>query len=212
MIGIELKGIGKKFNRNWLFKEVNLVFEAGRSYALTGFNGSGKSTLLQVIYGYQVASAGSVLYTQSTTSIAPEAIYKHITFVAPYLEFPEELTLMEVLEFHFSFKTKSFGVIESDIIESAGLRGSEHKQIKYFSSGMKQRLKLLLAFHTQCDVMLLDEPCSNLDEIGIEWYRKMMLQQKGKRTIIIASNQKSEYDFCDAVYAVTDFKPIVPTL
>lgn len=212
MIRIELKGIGKKFNRNWLFKEVNLVFEAGRSYALTGFNGSGKSTLLQVIYGYQVASAGTVHYSQAEDAIAPEALYKHVTFVAPYLEFPEELTLTEVLAFHFSFKRNDSGIPNTDMIESAGLKGSEQKQIKYFSSGMKQRLKLLLAFHAQCDILLLDEPCSNLDESGIDWYRNMMLKQKGNRTIIIASNQKSEYDFCDALYAITDFKPIVPVV
>ncbi|MES2779564.1 MAG: ABC transporter ATP-binding protein [Bacteroidota bacterium] len=208
MVAIELKGIGKKFNRNWLFKEVNLHFAANKAYALTGFNGSGKSTLLQLIYGYQVASAGTVEYTQGDKKIAPEAVYKHVLFVAPYLEFPEELSLLEVLHFHFSFKLKSSAVSDAEMIAEAGLQGSEHKHIKYFSSGMKQRLKLALAFYTQCDVLLLDEPCSNLDEWGIEWYRKMMLQQKGKRTILIASNQKAEYDFCDAVYPVTDFKPV----
>jgi ABC-type multidrug transport system ATPase subunit len=77
---------------------------------------------------------------------------------------------------------------------------------------MKQRLKLMLAFYTECELLLLDEPCSNLDESGIEWYRNMMMQQKNTRTIIIASNQKAEYDFCDQVYAVTDFKPVVPIL
>ncbi|MES2559433.1 MAG: ATP-binding cassette domain-containing protein [Bacteroidota bacterium] len=207
MVAIELKSIGKKFNRNWLFKEVNLHFAANKSYALTGFNGSGKSTLLQLIYGYQVPSAGSVEYTEVGETIAPEAVYKHISFVAPYVELPEELSLLEVLQFHFSFKVKSSAVSNGEMIAAAGLQGSEHKQIRYFSSGMKQRLKLMLAFYTQCDVLLLDEPCSNLDEGGIDWYRKMMLEQKGKRTILIASNQQSEYDFCDTVYAVTDFKP-----
>lgn len=209
MVSIELKGIGKKFNRSWLFKEVNLHFAANKAYALTGFNGSGKSTLLQLIYGYQVASAGTAVYMQGTAIISPDAVYKHVVFVAPYLEFPEELSLLEVIQFHFSFKSKSNQANDAEMIAEAGLQGSEHKHIKYFSSGMKQRLKLMLAFYTECDVVLLDEPCSNLDESGIEWYRKMMLLQKGKRTILIASNQKAEYDFCDAVYAVTDFKPVL---
>lgn len=209
MVAIELKGIGKKFNRNWLFKEVNLHFAANKSYALTGFNGSGKSTLLQLIYGYQVASAGTVVYTQGTETIAPESVYKHVMFAAPYLEFPEELSLLEVVQFHFAFKSRSIAVSDVEMIAEAGLQGSEHKHIKYFSSGMKQRLKLMLAFYTECEVLLLDEPCSNLDENGIAWYRNMILGQKGKRTIVIASNHKAEYDFCDEVYAVTDFKPVV---
>lgn len=209
MIAIELKGIGKKFNRNWLFKEVSLLFAANKSYALTGFNGSGKSTLLQLIYGYQVPSAGTVVYRLNDSSIAPESIYKHAIFVAPYLEFPEELSLLEVVSFHFSFKSKTKAITEQEMIAEAGLGGSEHKYIKYFSSGMKQRLKLMLAFYTHGEVLLLDEPCSNLDENGIAWYRKMILEQKGNRTIIIASNQQVEYDFCDRVYSVTDFKPAV---
>ena len=212
MVTIELNTIGKKFNRNWLFKNVNLHVAANKSYALTGFNGSGKSTLLQLIYGYQVPSAGTVVYTNGTEIISPDVVYKHIMFVAPYLDFPEELSLLEVLQFHFAFKQKVTTVTDAEMIAEAGLEGSEHKHIKYFSSGMKQRLKLMLAFYTQCDVLLLDEPCSNLDEWGIEWYRKMMLQQKGKRTILIASNQKAEYDFCDVVFAVTDFKPVVPVV
>lgn len=208
MVAIELKGIGKKFNRNWLFKEVNLHFEANKSYALTGFNGSGKSTLLQLIYGYQVASSGTAVFKLGTETIAPEDIYKHVVFIAPYLEFPEELSLLEIVQFHFAFKSKSIAVSDTEMITEAGLQGSEHKHIKYFSSGMKQRLKLMLAFYTQSEVLLLDEPCSNLDEDGITWYRNMILKQKGKRTILIASNQKAEYDFCDALYAVTDFKPV----
>jgi ABC-type multidrug transport system ATPase subunit len=212
VITIELKGVGKKFNRNWLFKDVNLLFVPNKTYALTGFNGSGKSTLLQVIYGYQVVSSGAVLLSKPSETISPELAYKHIMFVAPYLDFPEELSLLELLHFHFSFKGKAIQISNDAMIAAAGLKGSENKHIKYFSSGMKQRLKLMLAFYTECELLLLDEPCCNLDESGIEWYRNMMMQQKNTRTIIIASNQKAEYDFCDQVYAVTDFKPVVPIL
>jgi ABC-type multidrug transport system ATPase subunit len=205
---ITLSSIGKKFNRQWLFKEVNLLFEADHSYALTGFNGSGKSTLLQIIYGYQVPSTGKVAFTLNEHPLADEVLYQHIAIAAPYLELPEELTLLEVLKFHFAFKQITAQITFETAIEQAGLTGNEHKQVRYFSSGMKQRLKLILAFYNDCKVLLLDEPCSNLDDQGVSWYREMVLKQKGTRTIIIASNQKAEYDFCDAVYNVTDFRPV----
>jgi ABC-type multidrug transport system ATPase subunit len=209
-LNIALNGIGKKFNRTWLFRDVNLQFESNHAYALTGFNGSGKSTLLQIIYGYQVASAGKVEVSANGKPVADEILYKHIAIATPYMELPEELTLLEVLEFHFAFKKPANDITFEMIIAEAGLSGSEDKQVKYFSSGMKQRLKLMLAFYNDCEILLLDEPCSNLDEQGVRWYRDMMKEQKGTRTIIIASNQQSEYDFCDAVYSITAFKPVSP--
>jgi ABC-type multidrug transport system ATPase subunit len=209
-LNIVLNGIGKKFNRTWLFRDVNLQFESNHAYALTGFNGSGKSTLLQIIYGYQVASAGKVEVSANGKPVADEILYKHIAIATPYMELPEELTLLEVLEFHFAFKKPANDITFEMIIAEAGLSGSEDKQVKYFSSGMKQRLKLMLAFYNDCEILLLDEPCSNLDEQGVRWYRDMMKEQKGTRTIIIASNQQSEYDFCDAVYSITAFKPVSP--
>jgi ABC-type multidrug transport system ATPase subunit len=210
-LNIALNGIGKKFNRTWLFRDVNLQFESNHAYALTGFNGSGKSTLLQIIYGYQVASAGKVEVSANGKPVADEILYKHIAIATPYMELPEELTLLEVLEFHFAFKKLVNDITFEMIIAEAGLSGSEDKQVKYFSSGMKQRLKLMLAFYNDCEILLLDEPCSNLDEQGVRWYRDMMKEQKGTRTIIIASNQQSEYDFCDAVYSITGFKPVSPS-
>lgn len=186
---------------------MNLLFESNHSYALTGYNGSGKSTLLQIIYGYQVPSAGKVLFSVNGNPVPEETLYQHIAIATPYMELPEELTLLEVLEFHFSFKRLALNMSFEMLIAEAGLSGSEDKQVKYFSSGMKQRLKLILAFYNDCEVLLLDEPCSNMDDQGVSWYRYMINEQKGKRTIIIASNQRSEYDFCDAVYNITDFKP-----
>jgi ABC-type multidrug transport system ATPase subunit len=72
---------------------------------------------------------------------------------------------------------------------------------------MKQRLKLLMAVYADTPLLLLDEPCSNLDNQGIEWYRNLVQTQLKKRTIIIASNQLFEYDFCDSTLSVHDFKP-----
>ncbi len=200
---IELRQIGKKFNKHWLFKQVACTLETNHTLAITGSNGSGKSTLLQIILGFQLPSTGTIHCTANGSVVTDEVLFNHIAFVAPYLELPEELTLLEVIHFHFSFKTIKPGAVIETMINQAGLSGSEQKQVKYFSSGMKQRLKLLLAFHTVSEVLLLDEPTSNLDATGISWYQQLLAAEYRKRTIIIASNQTYEYPSADRVLDIT---------
>lgn len=202
---IELLQIGKKFNKQWLFKNINFTIQSDQTVAITGHNGSGKSTLLQLILGYQIPSRGKVIYKLNQQLIHSDNCFKHIAFAAPYMELPEELTLMEVLDYHFSFKQLSSAKKLITLIEEAGLKGNENKQVKYFSSGMKQRLKLLLAFNDTSEVLLLDEPTSNLDEKGIAWYQQILAAQHHTRTIIIASNQKYEYELSDSVLDITTY-------
>ena len=203
---IALSKLGKKYNRQWIFRGIDYVFEEGKSYALTGNNGSGKSTLLQIIYNFQTHSEGSVEYKRQASVIAEDQLLTHLSFTAPYLELAEEFTLNEAIRFHFNFKQVRAGHSFSEIITSCGLKGHEEKQVKKFSSGMKQRLKLALAIHSDTSLLLLDEPCSNLDESGISWYRNLMQEGRQGRKVIIASNQKFEYDFCDAVLKMEDYK------
>src|SRR5690606_35336190 len=97
---IELENIGRRFNREWIFKKVNYTFEQGNSYAVLGANGSGKSTLLQVISGSLSPSEGKISFLNEGKSIDAELIFKHISLAAPYLELIEEFTLTELIRFH----------------------------------------------------------------------------------------------------------------
>ena len=193
---IELREIGKRFHTQWLFKDISIVVPEFSSCAIIGKNGSGKSTLLQIIYKYVIPTKGKVIATSNQIELSEEEMIVQSAFVSPYMELPEELTLMELVTFHFKMRTS----IEPDyakIIASCGLKGNENKLIKYFSSGMKQRLKLALAFYTDCRLLLLDEPCSNLDQQGVDWYCDMIKSSPKNRTIFVASNQEVEYGFCD---------------
>ncbi len=198
---LTLQGIGKKFHAQWLFRDVSMVIPSLSSLAITGKNGSGKSTLLQIIYRYVMPSKGITIAKISGEITSDESFISQTAFVSPYTELPEELTLIEAITFHFKMCTP----VEMDfdrLIEACGLTGHKNKQIKYFSSGMKQRLKLALAFNTECNLLLLDEPCSNLDQQGVKWYCDTVQKLLKKRTIIIASNQEVEYSFCDKIYEV----------
>lgn len=204
MLQIELQQVGKRFGKQWLFQNVSALLKQGNTYALTGNNGSGKSTLLQIIYGYQTASKGNIVLTDSQTSlIVPvQQIHQQTSYVAPYLDLPEELTLEEQLHFHFKFKTLQIGYTIDDIIKEIWLTESRHKKVKHFSSGMKQRVKLAQAFYANSPILFFDEPCTNLDARGIEWYREMVLKLRKNKLVVIASNQTFEYDFADEVIEV----------
>lgn len=206
MMKINLEHIGRRFNREWIFRDVNYVFESGNSYAILGANGAGKSTILQVISGSLSSSEGTISYSKEGVLLNPEHVFEHLSMAAPYLELIEEFTLTEVLDFHFQFKKFRAGLNRDQLIELMGLKHSEHKAIKYFSSGMKQRVKLALAFCSDTEMILLDEPASNLDQQGLEWYLSLVENYSADLILIICSNQIQEYSFCKYQFKVADYK------
>ena len=206
---ISLSDIGKRFNRDWIFRHCSYTFEQGVAYAITGPNGSGKSTLLQIIGGALIPSEGSLSWqtdSSGVTDIAPDEVYAHLSIATPYLELIEEMTLPEFLSFHAGFKPYIPGVTTEDIISQIGLGAYPDKQIRYFSSGMKQRVKLAQAIFSDTALLLLDEPCTNLDKEGYELYHRLMDTYAGDRLIIVSSNDLAEYDFCRKILSVRDFK------
>jgi ABC-type multidrug transport system ATPase subunit len=172
---------------------------------LLGINGSGKSTLLQIIAGYTNPTKGKVVYIENGNNLDQSEMYTKVSYCAPYLELIEEMTLTEFLTYHFSFKKAMLPV--QDIIQHVGLESSTHKLISNFSSGMKQRVKLAQAILADTAILLLDEPCTNLDEEGIVLYKKLLNQFAQQKLVIVASNDKNEYDVCATHLKISDFKP-----
>jgi len=203
---ISLDNIGRRFNRDWIFRDVSYTFTLGESYAILGPNGSGKSTLLQVLNGSLSPSAGTINYTFENKVVSAEEIFKHLSLAAPYLELIEEFTLAEMIDFHFKFKACKAGLDKIAIIDLLGMDSSKNKPIRYFSSGMKQRLKLALAFCSDTPILMLDEPTSNLDAQGVEWYLGLVQQFALNRLTIVCSNQEHEYGFCRHRLNISDFK------
>ena len=203
---IKLINTGKRFNLEWIFRHFNYQFSSGNSYAITGSNGSGKSTLLQIIAGAVTHSEGSIIYNNSSPSeeIDPQKIYQQISIATPYLELIEEMTAFEFLNFHQTFKPLSEEI--KQILEEVGLSNATHKQIRYYSSGMKQRLKLAQAFFSKTEILLLDEPCTNLDGAGIYLYHSLIEKHAGNRLVIVSSNDKIEHEFCKEKIYIEDFK------
>jgi ABC-type multidrug transport system ATPase subunit len=219
---VSLTDAGKRFNRDWVFRHLNYTFEGAGSYAITGPNGSGKSTLLQVLSGAMQASEGSIQFAvgswqsavgsgqlgsgSQTTLVAPESVFDYVSICAPYLEVVEEMTLNEFLKFHSHFKPLLPSITIDKIISTIGLDNAVDKQIRYYSSGMKQRVKLAQAIFSDTPFLLLDEPCTNLDEAGVNLYHRLIGEFGKNRLVIVSSNDEVEYSFCQERINIVDYK------
>ena len=209
-----LSDAGKRYNRDWIFRHVNYSFESGQSYAITGPNGSGKSTLLQALSGGMYINEGKIEYKSGSlefrldtaSNISSENIYKQVSICAPYLEVIEEMTLNEFLDFHNKFKPLLPGITTAYIISTLGLEKAVNKQIRFYSSGMKQRVKLAQCIFSDTAIVLLDEPCTNLDTEGIELYHRLINDYCKDRLVVVSSNDEVEYRFCTERFSIMDYK------
>ncbi len=197
--------LGKRYNRDWIFRNLSTSFEAGKTYAITGPNGSGKSTLLQVLWGQLPPTEGSLEYKIEGTPIPVEDIYKEVSIATPYLDLIEEFTLLEILDFHFKMRKLQSGLTLESIPELLELSHAQHKTIGFFSSGMKQRLKLGLALFSASNFVFLDEPFTNLDVNAIAWYKRQ-LKHLEQSIVFIASNEPKEYEGADSIIRVNEIR------
>lgn len=206
-ISIQITNAGKKFGREWIFRNISLDIKQGEKIVILGLNGSGKSTLLQAITGYLGLNEGSISFTENQQKIEDEQQYQFISLASPYLELIEDFTLTEQLEHAAIYKPFLKELSIAQITELSGLSAHKNKYIKLFSSGMKQRLKLTLAILADAPILFLDEPTTNLDATVIDWYKDMIANYAKHKTIIVCSNSiKDEYEFCEKIIQMEEFK------
>jgi ABC-type multidrug transport system ATPase subunit len=185
--------LGKRFEREWIFRNFSAEFSSGNTYAILGPNGSGKSTLMQVLWGQMIPSRGSVSYQINEKPLAISEVFKYVSIATPYMDLIDEFTLKEMVEFHFRHKSVRMALNTAQIMEAMNLSSSKDKPIRDFSSGMRQRLKLGLLFNTKSSMYFLDEPTTNLDSQAKDWYWQQLTKLPHEALIIIASNQVEEY-------------------
>ncbi len=198
MVQVQINNCSVKFDGKWIIKDFSHTFEPSGTYAITGKNGSGKSTLLKIIAAYLSPNDGTIKHTIHGTYIEPEGLFRYVSFAAPYIATIEEFSLEEVISFQRNFKPYCRLLSNNDIVKYSGLADSRNKPVKYFSSGMKQRAILMLAILSNTPLLLLDEPCSNLDMQARAWYADLLKEFGQNRTVIIASNHnREEYPDCN---------------
>lgn len=206
-MNLELTKIGKRYRFEWIFKEINYQFLMGTGYAILGNNGSGKSTFMQVLSGHLSPSRGKLIYSKKGEIISIDQAYKELSFAAPYIELIEEFTLQEVIDFHWKFKTMRCS--KKELIERLEYpKSARKKAVKYFSSGMQQRLKLALAICSDTSLLLLDEPTITLDRKAVAWYVDLLKEYAyaPDRLTIIASNVEEDFQGCTERLNILDYK------
>jgi ABC-type multidrug transport system ATPase subunit len=202
---LKTENLGKRFRNEWIFRNFNFEFKAGNRYAITGPNGCGKSTLLQLLWGQTLPTTGTVNYTFNNQPLQVEKVFGHVTVAAPYQDVIEELTLMELLQFHFTLRKAVNNLTNDEVLSALELEHAAQKTVVFFSSGMKQRLKLGLAILTQHSFLFLDEPFTNLDEASCTW-AKNLIEKYPSTITFVASNDKREYEQTNEVINLKHYK------
>lgn len=204
---ISIKNAGKKFGKEWIFRNITVDIAPRSRTVILGGNGSGKSTLLQVISGFITLNEGAVTYARQSGIVPDDDVRRLVSFASPYLQLIEEFTATELIAHAQRFKAFQVNEPAHRILELLRLPKPWDRQVKHFSSGMKQKLRLGLAILSDAPVLLLDEPVSNLDRDAIEWYGNMMTSYTSDKTVVICSNAiHAEYAGCTSQINISDYK------
>ena len=187
---------------------MNVQFDGNNRYAVLGANGAGKSTLMKILSGHLSPTQGEVAFYDQNKKTNGDLVYKTISYAAPYIDLIEEYSLAELIAFHARFKPFIRNFSAKEVIDILELSKTVNKEIRFFSSGMKQRVRVGLAVLSDTPVLLLDEPTTNLDANGIDWYKKLLAKYAppAQRLTIVASNTPHDYEFCNAFLNVETFK------
>ena len=206
---IQSQNLSKLFGRRLIFKEINFNWSEKGIFGISGPNGSGKSTLVKIIAGLIGASSGKIIHKNPDEEIIPEKLHNHIGFVSPYLVLYEEFSAFENLKIFSKIRGVSFN--EERILfylKKFLLDTRKDDLVKTYSSGMKQRLKFIFALMHSPEVLIFDEPTSNLDEDGKKVVYKIIEDESKNNIVVIASNEERDLEFCQDKLLLENFKPM----
>lgn len=207
MISLKSHNLLKLYNSTLVWS--NISFEHSKGIlGISGFNGSGKSTLLKCLAQLEPLNKGDIIWYKNDVKLSKQDAKTRMSFMAPYINLYEELSVIENLEFIQKLRTKSsLSVDVLELIQNVQMKEYKDRAFGSLSTGQQQRVKIASLLATDSDILFLDEPGSNLDEEGYKMMFELISTQKelGK-LVIIASNEQKEIDFCDQVIHLNKLK------
>lgn len=201
-LSVKLEKVAKRYDREWIIRDFSQELTSGKCYGISGRNGAGKSTLLRIISGHLSPTRGRVSFTSNGAALGSADVFPLISYVGPYIDLIEELTLEEAIDFHFQFKKLRPGLDKRELPQEQGLDRWKQRPIKTYSSGMKQRVMLGLALFSDTPLLLLDEPTTTLDTTAQAWFQEKLAQHKAGRLVVIATNVEEDLQQCEEVIYV----------
>ena len=204
---LEAVGLNKSFGRRLIFNDLNFKFDKSGVYGISGPNGSGKSTLVKIIAGIIGASKGKIIHQSKAKNISDDQLHNHIGFVSPYLVLYEEFSTYENLKLFTDIRGFNFDQERVDyLLNKFLLYKRKDDLLKTYSSGMKQRVKFIFALMHSPQLLILDEPTSNLDEEGKSSVYEIVKEEGQKSIVLIASNEKNDLELCSEIVLLEKFK------
>ncbi len=201
------ESINKTFGRRLIFSDINFKLNSSTIFGITGPNGSGKSTLVKIIANIISPSSGKLLHNLNGTEIKPDKLHNHIGLVSPYLVLYDEFTAYENLNYFSEIRGVLFNKDRvDDLLNKFLLFNRKDDLVKTYSSGMKQRMKFIFALMHSPQLLILDEPTSNLDDEGKEVVYELVKEEAEKNIVIIASNEKTDLSLCGETIDLNNFK------
>ncbi|MBZ0200967.1 MAG: ABC transporter ATP-binding protein [Ignavibacteriaceae bacterium] len=201
------ENLNKSFGRRLIFTNLNFNFSDNGIFGITGPNGSGKSTLIKIIAGVNTATHGKIIHQHDGQKIVPEKLHNYIGFVSPYLFLYDEFTAWENLSYTSDIREIKLNIERVEyLLNEFLLYNRRNDDVKTYSSGMKQRLKFIFALMHQPQLIILDEPTSNLDDSGKESVYKIIEEEGKENIVLIASNEKQDLALCNSTLAIEDYK------
>ena len=206
---IKCENLSKSYSGRTIFKDLSFNISSSQSLTVTGSNGSGKSTLIKVIANLIHSSKGNIIVKSDNMEVPRDKWFEKTGLLSPYLNLYDELTGFENLDFFYRLKAKdrSYSHDRIDhVLHKVNLYEKRNELLKNYSSGMKQKLKLAFAVLHEPEILLLDEPRSNLDKAGIDMIYEVSAEQKKKGILIIATNDEDDKELCDSILSIEDYK------
>ncbi len=206
---LEVNQLTKYFGRRLIFSNLNFRFENKGIYGISGPNGSGKSTLVKILAGIIGANKGEVKHFLDGKEIVPEKIHNHIGFVSPYLVLYEEFSAEENLLMFAKIRGVEYDKERVEyLFEKFLLLKRKDDLVKTYSSGMKQRLKFIFALMHSPQLIILDEPTSNLDDEGKNSVYEIIREEGKKNIVLVASNEKNDLELCEKTIFLENYKQL----
>lgn len=194
---IRLHQLGRRFQRQWLFRDVDVTFYSGDRVAVLGGNGSGKSSLTAILAGYLSPSEGAIERILSGVNIPVEECWNSVSWCSPALDLPLSLSIIEVVQLYGKMRGYHVRCTEKSILKDLELEGHLGKPMSQLSSGMRQRVKLMIAFALNADILILDEPTAHLDAKAIQWYKNQLSQAHHSFVFIASNHDANEIVTCN---------------
>jgi len=206
---VEAIDVNKTFGRRLIFNKINFRMDKSGIFGISGPNGSGKSTLVKIIAGLLAPSKGKIIHKNSDEEIIPEKLHNHIGFASPYLVLYEEFTAWENLDIFSKIRGINFNKdMAKDLLNRFLLYKRRNDLVKTYSSGMKQRMKFIFALMHNPELLIFDEPTSNLDEEGKDSVYNIITDIGRECIVIIASNEKTDLELSNEILDLKQFKEI----